>query len=226
MREGVRQRAVLNERTRIAREMHDSLAQVLGAVHLRLRALETGVGTLDDEQVVAEVEALADVCAEAYRDVREAILGLRDANRHAERGLEDNLRAYLEAYSTQNGISARFANEVGHEVSLSPRAEVHVIRIVQEALTNVRKHARARSVLVSIRGTETSTSFVVADDGIGFDPEAATGSQEGYGLFTMRDRAALLGGTVQVDSAPGRGTTVAASVPERPHPSLPSRRSA
>ena len=220
MREGARQRAVLSERTRIAREMHDSLAQVLGAVHLRLRALETGVGTLADDAVVAEVEALADICAEAYRDVRETILGLRDANRHADRSLEDNLRAYLEAYSTQSGISARLANEVGHAVALSPRAEVHVIRIVQEALTNVRKHASANSVLVSIRGDDTSTCFVVADDGVGFDPVVTASSQDGYGLFTMRDRAALLGGTVQVDSAPGRGTTVLASVPERPHPSF------
>ncbi len=223
MREGARQRAVLSERTRIAREMHDSLAQVLGAVHLRLRALETGVGTLTDDAVVAEVEALADVCAEAYRDVRETILGLRDANRHAERSLEDNLRSYLEAYSTQSGIGARLDNEVGHEVALSPRAEVHIIRIVQEALTNVRKHAGARSVVVSIRGDDTTTCFVVADDGVGFDTEATAGSQDGYGLFTMRDRAALLGGTVQVHSAPGAGTTVTASVPERPHPSFTTR---
>ncbi|MFL6152512.1 MAG: histidine kinase [Ornithinibacter sp.] len=223
MREGARQRAVLSERTRIAREMHDSLAQVLGAVHLRLRALETGVGTLADDAVVAEVEALADVCAEAYRDVRETILGLRDANRHAERSLEDNLRSYLEGYSTQSGISARLDNELGHEVALSPRAEVHVIRIVQEALTNVRKHACAHSVVVSIRGTETSTCFVVSDDGVGFDSEATASSQDGYGLFTMRDRAALLGGTVQVLSAPGSGTTVMASVPERPHPSFTTR---
>jgi two-component system nitrate/nitrite sensor histidine kinase NarX len=223
MREGARQRAVLSERTRIAREMHDSLAQVLGAVHLRLRALETGVGTLADDAVVAEVEALADVCAEAYRDVRETILGLRDANRHADRSLEDNLRSYLESYSTQSGISARLTNEVGHEVALSPRAEVHVIRIVQEALTNVRKHAVARSVVVSIRGTDTTTCFVIADDGVGFDPEVTASTQDGYGLFTMRDRAALLGGTVQVDSSPGAGTTVTASVPERPHPSFTSR---
>jgi two-component system nitrate/nitrite sensor histidine kinase NarX len=188
--------------------------------------LETAVATASHDEVVAEVEALADVCAEAYRDVREAILGLRDANHHAERSLEDNLRSYLAAYSTQSGVSARLANEVGHEVALSPRAEVHVIRIVQEALTNVRKHANARSVLVSIRGTDTSTSFVVSDDGTGFDPEATVGAQDGYGLFTMRDRAALLGGTVHVDSAPGRGTTVTATIPERPSPAPLARSSA
>ena len=222
MREGARQRAVLSERTRIAREMHDSLAQVLGAVHLRLRALETVVATLPDDRVVAEVEALADVCAEAYRDVREAILGLRDANRHADRSLEDNLSAYLHSYSDQCGIHARLENEVGHEVALSPRAEVHVIRIIQEALTNVRKHARAHSVLVTITATDTTTSFVVADDGVGFDLEATVGAQDGYGLFTMRDRAALLGGTVEVTSAVGSGTTVTASIPERPHHSPPT----
>ena len=78
-------------------------------------------------------------------------------------------------------------------------------------------------MLVSIRGDDTSTCFVVEDDGVGFDPEVTAGSQDGYGLFTMRDRAALLGGTVQVDSAPGSGTTVMASVPERPHPSFTTR---
>lgn len=218
MREGARQRAVLSERTRIAREMHDSIAQVLGAVHLRLRALESGVGTLGPEQVAREVEALADVCAESYRDVREAILGLRDADRHAERSLEDNLRAYLGSYSAQCGVATTLVNDVGHEVALSPRAEVHVVRIVQEALTNVRKHAEAGSVVVTIKGGDTTTTFTIEDDGVGFEPSASASSKDGYGLFTMRDRAALLGGTVAIDSVVGRGTRVTATIPERPYP--------
>jgi two-component system nitrate/nitrite sensor histidine kinase NarX len=218
MREGARQRAILSERTRIAREMHDSLAQVLGAVHLRLRALGATHPNLPQDQLAAEVDALAEVCAEAYRDVREAILGLRDAHQHAERSLEDNLGAYLRKYSSQCGIAATLNNEVGHEVTLSPRAEVHIIRVVQEALTNVRKHAGADSVTVSIRGTDSTTSFAIEDDGVGFDHAATAGSQDGYGLFTMRDRAALLGGTVDIDSAPGRGTRVTVTVPERPVP--------
>ncbi|HEU5144805.1 MAG TPA: sensor histidine kinase [Dermatophilaceae bacterium] len=218
MREGARQRAILNERTRIAREMHDSLAQVLGAVHLRLRALDATFANLPQDQVAAEIDALAEVCAEAYRDVREAILGLRDAHQHAERSLEDNLDAYLTKYSAQCGIAATLHNEVGHEVTLSPRAEVHIIRVVQEALTNVRKHANASSVTVSIRATDTTTSFAIEDDGVGFDHAAMSSSQDGYGLFTMRDRAALLGGTVDIDSAVGRGTQVTVTVPERPVP--------
>ena len=218
MREGARQRAILSERTRIAREMHDSLAQVLGAVHLRLRALGATFANLPQDQVADEVDALAEVCAEAYRDVREAILGLRDSHQHAERSLEDNLGAYLGKYSAQCGIAATLINEVGHEVTLSPRAEVHLIRVVQEALTNVRKHAHADSVTVSISGTDSTTSFAIEDDGVGFDHAATSSSQDGYGLFTMRDRAALLGGTVDIDSAIGRGTRVTVTVPERPVP--------
>jgi two-component system nitrate/nitrite sensor histidine kinase NarX len=218
MREGARQRAILNERTRIAREMHDSLAQVLGAVHLRLRALDATFANLPQDQVAAEIDALAEVCADAYRDVREAILGLRDAHQHAERSLEDNLDAYLTKYSAQCGIAGTLHNEVGHEVTLSPRAEVHIIRVVQEALTNVRKHANASSITVSIRATDTTTSFAIEDDGVGFDHAAMSSSQDGYGLFTMRDRAALLGGTVDIDSGVGRGTRVTVTVPERPVP--------
>jgi two-component system nitrate/nitrite sensor histidine kinase NarX len=218
MREGARHRAILNERTRIAREMHDSLAQVLGAVHLRLRALGATLANLPQDQVAAEVDALAEVCAESYRDVREAILGLRDSHQNAERSLEDNLGAYLTKYSAQCGIAATLHNEVGHEVTLSPRAEVHIIRVVQEALTNVRKHANASSVTVSIRATDTTTSFAIEDDGTGFDHAATSSAQDGYGLFTMRDRAALLGGTVDIDSVVGRGTQVTVTVPERPVP--------
>jgi two-component system nitrate/nitrite sensor histidine kinase NarX len=218
MREGGRQKAILSERTRIAREMHDSLAQVLGAVHLRLRALGATLANLPPEQVSAEIDALAEVCAEAYSDVREAILGLRDAHQHAERSLEDNLGAYLRKYSSQSGIAATLTNEVGHEVTLSPRAEVHIIRVVQEALTNVRKHSGADSVTVCIRGTDSTTTFAIEDDGVGFDHAATSSSQDGYGLFTMRDRAALLGGTVDIASAPGHGTRVTVTVPERPVP--------
>jgi two-component system nitrate/nitrite sensor histidine kinase NarX len=220
MREISRQRAILNERTRIAREMHDSLAQVLGAVHLRLRALGATFANLPAEQVAEEVDSLAEVCVESYRDVREAILGLRDSHQHAERSLEDNLSAYLSKYSSQCGIVATLTNEVGHEVTLSPRAEVHIIRVVQEALTNVRKHANASSVTVSISGTDSTTSFAIEDDGVGFDHAATVSSQDGYGLFTMRDRAALLGGTVDIDSVPGRGTRITVSIPER---SVPTR---
>jgi signal transduction histidine kinase len=214
VREGARQRAVLNERTRIAREMHDSLAQVLGAVHLRLRMLEAVPAIASHPEVTREVAALADVCDEAYRDVREVILGLRDSNK-ASTSLDENLRAYCGKYATQSGIATEFVNLVGEGLSLSPRAEVHLIRVVQEALTNVRKHAEATCATVTVTSTDTSTVFTVTDDGRGFAGTPGEAGSDGYGLFTMRDRLALIGGSLEVMSSPGEGTRVVATVPER-----------
>jgi signal transduction histidine kinase len=217
MREAGRQRAVLAERGRIAREMHDSLAQVLGVTHLRLRALEAREEVIGNPVVALELTALADICEEAYQDVREAILGLRDSSK-TERGLQDNLRAYLAKYTQQCNIETFLESDLDHDLSLSPRCEVHLIRVIQEALTNVRKHSGAKSVTVRVTESDSTTTLTVEDDGHGFDQGGSQFDRDGFGLFTMRDRMALLNGTLTIDSAPGRGTRVVASVPERSHP--------
>ncbi len=212
LRENGRQRAVLAERERIAREMHDSLAQVLGSTHLRLRVLEADPAVGSDPRALGEVSDLADTCQEAYRDVREAILGLRDSSK-TERGLEGQLENYLSKYSQQSQISTRLENGLDRPLALSPRCEVHIIRVIQEALTNVRKHSGASEVVVRIIEDGPATTFIVEDNGHGFDAAAQDG--EGFGLFTMRDRLALLHGELSIQSAPGKGTRVTARVPER-----------
>src|SRR5450759_5171490 len=217
MRESGRQRAVLAERERIAREMHDSLAQVLGVTHLRLRALDSREEVSENPAIAGELADLADICEEAYRDVRESILGLRDSSK-TERGLEDNLRAYLAKYSQQCKIATSLESDLDHKLALSPRCEVHLIRVIQEALTNVRKHSGAKSAIVHIAESDSSTTFVVEDDGHGFAPGDSPFDRDGFGLFTMRDRMGLLNGSLTIDSAPGRGTRVIACVPERSHP--------
>jgi signal transduction histidine kinase len=217
LRENGRQRAVLAERGRIAREMHDSLAQVLGVTHLRLRALDARKEIRDSPEIAAELAELADICQEAYGDVRESILGLRGSST-TERGLLDNLRAYLAKYSQQCDVATSLDSDLDHELDLSPRCEVHVIRVIQEALTNVRKHSGARSAIVHVTQSDSSTTFVVEDDGHGFDPGDSSVDRDGFGLFTMRERMALLNGSLTVDSAPGRGTRVIADIPERAHP--------
>jgi len=217
MRENGRQRAVLAERERIAREMHDSLAQVLGVTHLRLRALDEREEVASSPEIAVEVAELADICEEAYQDVREAILGLRDSSK-TERGLQDNLRAYLAKYSQQCKIETSLDSDLDHKLSLSPRCEVHLIRVIQEALTNVRKHSGAKSAIVRITESDSETTFAVEDDGHGFDQGGSPFDRDGFGLFTMRERMALLNGSLTIDSAPGRGTRVTASVPERSHP--------
>jgi len=217
MRESGRHRAVIAERERIAREMHDSLAQVLGVTHLRLRALDSREEVRDNPGVAAELADLADICEEAYRDVREAILGLSASSRGAQ-GLLDILRTFLVKYSKQCGIETSLESDLDHELALSPRCEVQVIRVIQEALTNVRKHSGAKSAVVRITESASTTTFVVEDDGNGFDPGGSLTDRDGFGMFTMRERMVLLNGSLTIDSAPGRGTRVIAGVPERSHP--------
>jgi len=217
MRENGRQHAVLAERGRIAREMHDSLAQVLGVTHLRLRALDAREEVRDNPEIATELSAVADICQEAYRDVRESILGLRGSNR-TERSLLDNLRAYLAKYNQQCDIATSLDCDLDHELALSPRAEVQVIRVIQEALTNVRKHSGATSAIVHVTESDSGTSFVVEDNGHGFELGGSPSDRDGFGLYTMRERMALLNGSLTLDSAPGRGTRVIADVPERSHP--------
>ena len=216
-RESERQGTILAERERIAREMHDSLAQVLGVIHLRLRALDSHPENEGVREIKVEVAELADICAEAYNDVREAILGLRESSK-TERGLLDSLRAYLVKFSDQCGIQTSLASDLDHELALSPRCEVQMIRVIQEALTNVRKHSGAKSAIVRITESSAATTFVVEDDGHGFDQDGSHFNHDGFGLFTMRERMGLLNGSLTIDSALGRGTRVIASVPERSRP--------
>jgi signal transduction histidine kinase len=221
-RENGRQGAILSERERIAREMHDSLAQVLGVTHLRLRALDGRDEVRAAHEIAVELAQLADICEEGYHDVREAILGLRQSGK-AERGLLDSMGAYLAKYSDQCGIETTLVSELEHELALSPRCEVQMIRVIQEALTNVRKHSGARSAVVRITESDSMTTFVVEDDGEGFDPAGPLFKRDRFGLFTMRERMGLLNGSLTIDSAPGQGTRVIAGVPERSIPRAHSR---
>jgi signal transduction histidine kinase len=212
MREGERQGAIVTERERIAREMHDSLAQILGVTHLRLVALESRSEIAAAPRVLTELADLATLTEEAYRDVREAILGLREAG-GVDRDFIDSLRAYLEKYSYQCGIPATLETSLDEELSLPPRSELQIIRVVQEALTNVRKHGSATAITVRIGDGPEGTTIVIEDDGHGFDVAATLLGGEGFGLHTMRERMELVGGTLTIDSAPGSGTRIIATMP-------------
>jgi two-component system nitrate/nitrite sensor histidine kinase NarX len=196
------------ERDRIARELHDSLAQVLGVIHLQLRALETRAKDEASHTMADELSDLADTADEAYRDVREAILGLRETVREDD-GLEGSLREYLRKYSRQTGITTNLACEGDTRRFLSPRSEVQLLRVVQEALTNTRKHAEASRVAVRINCLDGGTTLTIEDDGLGFDPSTISSSMEGgFGLASMRERVEQIGGRLDVHTAPNAGTTI------------------
>lgn len=207
-----RNTATIAERERIAREMHDGMAQVLGVTHLRLRALEAQSSVRDLVDVHDEVADLADMCREAYSDVRESILGLRESSR-VDRALMESLRAYLEKYQRQSGIPTALDAEGAEDIVLPSRYQVQILRVVQEALTNVRKHSGASRAVVRVRDDLVLTTFVIEDDGHGFDVTTQPFTRDGFGLHSMRERMELLGGTLTIDSEPGRGTRVVAAVP-------------
>ena len=208
LRENEQQFTIVAERDRIARELHDSIAQVLGVIHLRLRGLEPEVADAPGNGVATEISDLADIADEAYKDVREAILGLRETVGQPE-GLEGALREYLRKYSRQTGIEAVLHCDGDARRALSPRSEVQLLRVVQEALTNVRKHAGARTVAVTITTADGLVTLTVTDDGAGFDPGRLEESLDhGFGLASMRERVEQIGGALAVHTAPGKGTRI------------------
>jgi signal transduction histidine kinase len=218
LRERERLSATVAERERIARELHDSLAQVLGVTHLRLRSIASSPVVQGAAEVAGEIEDLAELAQDAFRDVREAILGLREASR-LERGFVPSLSAYLDKFSRQSGIAVSLDARVERDPDLAPGSEIQVIRVIQEALANVRKHAGAASAVVRLFDDPLCTTIEVEDDGRGFDVARMLDEREGYGLQTMRERIELVGGELVIDSNPGHGTRVTVRIPrERPNP--------
>ena len=207
--------AVTEERERIAREMHDSLAQVLGYVNTKAQATEAFLAQGQLERAEANLAQLAEAARAAYADVREGILGLR-ASLGEDRTFLQTLEEYLVQWQGQSGVAVPLQTSPpeGFEPRLSPHAEVQVLRIIQEALTNVRKHAGAHQARVRLRIDDSFLEACVEDDGAGFDPDALTRSQvPRFGMATMRERAEAIGGTLDVASEPGRGTRVTARIP-------------
>jgi nitrate/nitrite-specific signal transduction histidine kinase len=214
LRERERYTAVLEERDRLAREMHDSLAQVLGYLHLKARALEKTAARDGLHELGTGLEEIASAADEAYADVREAIVGLKEPLNGG--GLSEALASYLEKFRRQSGIAA--ALELAEDVppELRPEVEVQLLRVVQEALTNVRKHAGARRARVRLGRENGWVELSIEDRGRGFDP--ATVEEDGdnhFGLRTMRERVERVGGVLAIETRRGRGTKVIARLPAK-----------
>jgi nitrate/nitrite-specific signal transduction histidine kinase len=206
--EGERYLAVLEERERLAREMHDSLAQVLGYLHLRAQVAKRNIARRDVAKAEEELDDMATLAHEAYLDVREAILGLQETVSPAT-GIVGTLRAYLEKFSRQSGIKVEIEGAEDEVPPLSPEVEVQLVRVIQEALTNVRKHAHADTARIRIDSRDGETVINVVDNGRGFDP-AVLQRRDGrrFGVRIMRERIERVGGRFEIESRPGSGTSV------------------
>jgi signal transduction histidine kinase len=204
--------AVAQERLRIAHEMHDGLAQVLGYVNTKVQAAEAYLRRDKTEEAGVQLRELATAARQAYADVRESIVGLRTLP--GKRSLEEVLHEYVSQYQQMSGVETSLRFSAG--IRLSPGHELQLVRIIQEALTNVRKHARASKAQIDIRRDSTSLLATIVDDGVGFDAGARTRTEfPQFGLSTMRERAEAIGGELQLESTPGHGTTVRLHLPLR-----------
>lgn len=199
------------ERQRIARELHDGTGGALTAILLRLKALEDRVTPrMDPQGVVAELAEIRASLGEAMADLRRLAQELRPVV-FDEVGLTGALQKIARDYSAKFNLQIHLAIR-GVTGRLPPKVELTIYRMVQEALNNVIKHARASEVSILLEPLGTGLRLIVEDNGRGFIP-ATNGVKRGLGLFSMQERASLLGGKVTVESTPGRGTTIYADLP-------------
>jgi len=211
--EEVRSLATLEERERIAREMHDGLAQALGLLHMKLRRAQEQPASGDPSRIADALNEMTAITDRAYEEVRQSIFGLRTMVSRGL-GLIPTLTEFLHEFSAQNGISVALQVAEGRPIHLSPASEVQLIRIIQEALANVRKHAEAEHAWVRLQRQDPWVRVTIEDDGRGFEPAIlASPDRLHFGLQTMRERAEGLGGKLETDTAPGRGTRIVATLP-------------
>ncbi len=207
----VREAGVLDERQRMAREIHDTLAQGLTGIVTQLEAAsQAGLPAPDWSRRVQTATQLA---RDSLTEARRSVHALRPEHLDGAR-LPDALDEVVTRWSAVNGVPATLTT-TGNPQPLLPEIEVALLRTAQEALANVAKHAGASRVGLTLSYMEDLVTLDVRDDGAGFDPGgvAAGGGAGGFGLTTMRERVRRIAGTLAVESEPGAGTAVSACVP-------------
>lgn len=199
--------AVSEERNLIAQELHDSIAQSLAFLNLEAQLVQKALGQQDLPEVQDGLGRMREGIQECYDDVRELLVHFR--TRFGESDVETAIRTLLRRFRDDTGIDAELKPS-GAGVPLSPETQIQVLHVIQECLSNARKHSGAKQVVVELeRGREYR--FRVRDDGRGFDPEKCVDGH--VGLAIMRERARRIGGRITLESRPGNGTSVTLRLP-------------
>jgi PAS domain S-box-containing protein len=212
--------ATLQERDRLARELHDGIGQILGYVSMQVQTARKWVRDGDKEKAESLMGRIAEVSKDAHADVRESILSLRTGS-DQEFSLIPALKNYIERFQVNYGIRTELSISdriVGY--TFDPAAEVQVFRVIQEAMTNCRKHSGAHVLKVDIALNGTKAFITIRDDGHGFDAGLLEqkDSDGHFGLVFMRERMEQIGGSLSIDSVPGSGTILKLDVPVRKQP--------
>ena len=205
--------AALEERNRIAREIHDTLAQGLAAITLHLEAAQALAETRP-EAVPRKIAQALNLARTNLQEARRSVLDLRAAPLDGH-SLPEALRLLAQQTGEESGVAVVAEIDPGLG-RLPPALETGLYRIAQEALVNTRKYAQAKQVTLRLERADANLRLAVEDDGVGFDPEQVTPSAEsGFGIKGMSERAHLLGGRLKICSTPGTGTRVVATVPDQ-----------
>ena len=206
--------AMIHERERLARELHDSIGQVLGYAAFQVEAASKLAQDGQVEAATSQLDHLAGIVRQAHADVRQQILDLRAVPTIHE-SFFVAVRDYLDGFCDNYNISTLLSVDEGlDDEPFPPEARMQVFRIMQEALTNARKHGQARSIDVMFSVEDPLVCMTIQDDGVGFDPDqSGVGSDGHFGLKFMRERAGAIGGSLEVTSVPDQGTRVLARAP-------------
>ncbi len=206
--------ASLSERQRLAAELHDNLAQTLGAINLKAGLTAEYIQRGKNDTAVTHLKEMQTRLESAYAQVRMALTGLHD--RLPETGdLLPEVQTLLADFEAQSGLPARLVIEKKGEVILTAVTQKQALHILREALINIRRHAQASQVTVSLTPTDDAITLTVTDDGIGFTLNRVD-AQHHLGLTIMRTRAERSHGELSIDSAPGEGTRITAVFPATP----------
>jgi len=205
--------SIMEERTRLANELHDSLAQSLASLKFQVRVLDETLHSGEESALWQELERIENSLDEAYTELRELIAHFRAPI--DKRGLVPAIEQAVERFRRNSQISA-FLQLEWDNAQLPAEVEIQVLRIVQEALANIRKHSRANAVRVLMRASKNKEYMVlVEDDGIGIqDTVIKGGPGEHLGLKILKERAARIGGTLKIESEAGEGTRVILRFPQ------------
>lgn len=209
-----RQAGILQERQRMAGEIHDTLAQGFTSIVMRLEAAEQ---SLPEELTPARkhIDKARQTARESLREARRLVMALQPKELEAA-SLPDALRREAAGWEANTGIEMKFS-VTGDPILLHPEIEVTLLRAMQEGLTNIRKHAQASEGVVTLSYMQDQVALDIQDNGRGFDPQILQNPTdrggEGYGLRAMRQRAENMGGSLIVESSPGEGTTLVVQLP-------------
>jgi len=199
---------LIEERTMLAHELHDSLAQTLASLRFRVSLINRILVQEGNKTALPDVDQLKNGVEEANNELRELLVHFRV--HMDERGLSPAVQSLIERFRSESGISVFFQNEC-KDIRLPPLHEVQVLHIIQESLTNIRKHSSAQHVRILMRSNSTTGNYhvLIEDDGVGIENGAIDGQPgQHVGLSIMQERANRIGGNVLIESEPGEGTRV------------------